>query len=57
VSWWLIILLVLLLPWLVWIGLFVLGGITCPRCGVELPKDYAYPGKRIYRCPRCGWSG
>ena len=46
---------VLLAIALFWVWFFVGFSGHCPRCGVELPDDYAYPGAKVDGCPRCGW--
>lgn len=49
--------------WLVWLVIGVLAVLAwlywsssalCPRCGVELPKQFAAPWKYAESC-RCGW--
>jgi ribosomal protein L32 len=51
---WILLLALLLLPWLVWAALFVVGVNRCPNCGVELPTHFAYPGTHVDVCPGCG---
>jgi hypothetical protein len=46
---------VLLAIALFWVWFFVGFSGHCPRCGVELPDDFAYPGTKVDGCPRCGW--
>jgi hypothetical protein len=49
--------------WLLWLFLgiaiavawLVYGGRgLCPRCGIELARDFGVPGGKVDHC-RCGW--
>ncbi len=49
--------------WLFWILIGVLAVVVwlfwanialCPRCGIELPKQFAAPWMHAQHC-RCGW--
>ena len=46
---WLIIGVVAVIVWLFWAGLTL-----CPRCGLELPRQFLAPWRRVEYC-RCGW--
>ena len=41
---------------LFWVWFFVGFAGHCPRCGVELPDEYAWPHRKADHCPRCGWQ-
>lgn len=42
--------LIALVVWIVWSSVTL-----CPRCGIELPKQFGAPWKPADHC-RCGWQ-
>jgi hypothetical protein len=41
--------LVAIVVWVIWSSVTL-----CPRCGLELPREFAAPWRRVELC-RCGW--